>query len=174
MIQLQYQVTLDDYREAWRPHLQKRSGRVPSWLLSAIFLLLGLAMLFLFPRDFISGMFCGVILVMGVLLLFVSMLQQRSVATIWNNNPFLAKHQAARVSAEGMSIWGEHSRIEISWGAYTHWSETPNLFLLHLSEVTFYTFPKRAFANADEVNQFRALLNNIGVASSAPPIPEPT
>ena len=49
------------------------------------------------------------------------------------------------------------------------------VFMLHLSEQTFYVVPKRAFADETQRDEFRSLLKNIDAAQATqqPPLPAP-
>jgi hypothetical protein len=176
MIQAHYQLTLTDYREAWEPHFAKRRGRLPLWVVAVFALVMAIllsARSDLFGALF-SGWLSGFFTAMAVLLLFASFLQSRNVATVWTGNPFLARPQTATATPDAFELQTEYSHNRIFWQAYTRWDETTNLFLLYLSEPTFHVVPKRAFTTPEQLNQFRALLGNIGrQAPSAPPIPEP-
>jgi hypothetical protein len=176
MIQARYQLTLADYQEAWQPHFAKRRGRLPLWIVAVFAFVMAVLMLArqdLFGPLF-SGWISGFFTTMGTLLLSASYLQRRNVATIWTGNPFLARPQTATATQDAFQLQTEYSHSHISWRGYTRWAETKNLFLLYLSEPTFHIVPKRAFANEEQLNDFRALLSNISrQAPSVPPIPEP-
>jgi YcxB-like protein len=64
-----------------------------------------------------------------------------------------------KVSDERLIISTVDMKAIIKWSAYTYWQETPNLFLVYSRNDTLYTiFPKRAFTNDDNINEFRELL----------------
>jgi len=50
----------------------------------------------------------------------------------------------------------------MNWRAFIRCIETPHLFLLYHSPQLFNLVPKRAFANAEQLEEFRSLLK-IGI-----------
>jgi YcxB-like protein len=62
---------------------------------------------------------------------------------------------------EGLTITTPACESKMKWFLYTHWQETLNLFLVYRQfDLEFVIFPKRAFANDIQINNFRQLLYN--------------
>jgi hypothetical protein len=140
---IEYQLTLEDYKEAWQPLIQKRGNSLPRLAAFAIFMFA----IFLFalsrPGTFLYGIIAGASGLMGILFVFIAFIQGRSIETFWKANPFLTEPISLVASDNSILIQSADSRTELLWRAFTHRNETANLFLLHLSEQTFYVVPKR-------------------------------
>jgi hypothetical protein len=96
------------------------------------------------------------------------------VAKLWQEHPYMAWPGQMQATAEGIAFSNEGISSQVKWTTFRHYLESNTVFLLFLSPLNFYLVPKRAFADAEQLNQFRALLGNIRrQAPSAPPIPEP-
>jgi hypothetical protein len=54
----------------------------------------------------------------------------------------------------------ETGNTRIPWSDILKWREGNRMFLLYLSDVTFYIIPKRAFANETAIDEFRKLLRD--------------
>jgi hypothetical protein len=69
-------------------------------------------------------------------------------------------HRPATVQAspEWFIVTDEAHQTSYRWQAFIGWQETANLFLLYNSYATFEMVPKRAFASAEQIHQFTALL----------------
>ena len=48
----------------------------------------------------------------------------------------------------------------VKWSAFNRWVEGPTVFLLFSSADDFRVFPKRAFANPEQIAEIRRLLDN--------------
>jgi hypothetical protein len=60
-------------------------------------------------------------------------------------------------------------RTTSQWQAFEGFRETPNLFVLYTSPLAFLIVPKRAFADAAQMDAFRGLaLNRVGKSSFLP------
>ena len=63
-------------------------------------------------------------------------------------------------------------RLEAKWLAFARVIETQNLFVLYVGEHAFHMVPKRAFADAAHVDEFRgALHDRITHRPAAFPVP---
>jgi hypothetical protein len=84
------------------------------------------------------------------------------------------------VSDQHITISNTLSRHVHTWEAITHVRETPNLFLLYVSNYGFHMVPKCAFTKPAELDAFRELLRARVVERSPKgfevlptPLPEP-
>jgi hypothetical protein len=64
------------------------------------------------------------------------------------------------VTDDGLTFSESLARHELKWFAFDRVGESQNLFLIYLSDHSFHMVPKRAFADASEVDEFRATLDN--------------
>lgn len=172
---IQYQLTLEDYKEAWQPALQKQGNTRGRLLFISAVLLLCCGYFVVKGASFFDGIMAGLFGLTALLFIVVFMIQDRNIETFWKANPFLAKPLSLSTSPGSILIQSTDSRTELTWPAFTRWNETPNHFLLHLSEQTFYVVPKRAFAGETQLNEFRFLIKNIDAVrgTQQPPLPTP-
>jgi hypothetical protein len=167
---IQYQLTLDDFVEAYGPVVRKRA--VGLKVLLGIY---SLFCLFIAVSEFSRGkiFFPFFMLFCGFLVPYTSLYQKIHLKKLWTNNQHLAWPHRMTADNRGAVFQTTHTRHEISWQAYKKHVETPHLFLLYLSNQGIHIVPKRVFADESQVNEFRALLRNIGTNSQQPPLPEP-
>lgn len=111
MIQVQYQITLDDYQEAWKPHFDKRRSRLPLWVVAVFALAMSASLLM--RSDLFGALLSGWISVFfaatAAMLLFASFLQKRNVSAAWVGNPFLARPQTATATTDAFRLQTEYS-----------------------------------------------------------------
>ena len=85
---------------------------------------------------------------------------RRSLARLWNANPSLAEPAEATVSETGVTRRGGDD-TSWAWPDVPVWIETPELFVLTLSEQrygAFLTLPKRGVEDPEDVTAVRHLL----------------
>ena len=73
-------------------------------------------------------------------------------------SPSVGKEIAVTASPEGMSSRSVMGSSDARWSLYTAARETTEFFLLSSGKALFYPFPKSAFADPLEIDQFRELL----------------
>jgi hypothetical protein len=61
------------------------------------------------------------------------------------------------ISAEGVVLSDDKTRLQYSWLAFVGWQESKTIFLLKNSLKTAVFLPKRAFPGDEELNAMRAL-----------------
>jgi len=83
--------------------------------------------------------------------------QRRNLRMLWDIQPSLHRLKTADISAEGVTISDNKTRLEFSWQAFVGWRETKKLFMLLTSSKSSHFLPKRAFAGDEELNAMRAL-----------------
>ena len=62
------------------------------------------------------------------------------------------------ISEEELTLSSPIFQSTLKWQIYTHFIETTNLFMVYQSKRLFNMFPKRAFSNEQELDEFRYLL----------------
>ncbi|HXY79271.1 MAG TPA: YcxB family protein [Candidatus Bathyarchaeia archaeon] len=62
------------------------------------------------------------------------------------------------ISDEGVEQDCATARGEFQWATYLKAQETPDFFLLYVRRTMAHPIPKRAFASAEEISQFREML----------------
>jgi hypothetical protein len=75
----------------------------------------------------------------------------------WKQQPALYGVIDYQISEEAIVVTTQTSKSELGWETFTKFIETKNLFMLYSGRLLFYLIPKRAFADADEVAQFREM-----------------
>lgn len=155
-MELDYQCSISDYREAMFSHMRRPLGSSLAVLWGVIFLIIaittvatrgwsGLAILVL-----ISGLFC-------VLPLAFRVWQRFWVERDFRNHPGFAEKVHLSVDGEELRTEGQLGRREEKWAAFTKYRETENLFVLYEGARLLRVFPKRAFAS-EQLREFRDLL----------------
>jgi len=109
--------------------------------------------------DFVRPHFTWVVLT-GAMCIFLIRYTSRQLLTIWEGAPGLRMPFTLSVSDDGITIAEPLSRHELKWLAFDRVIETQNLFLLYVAEHLFHMVPKRAFADANQVEEFRAMIDN--------------
>jgi hypothetical protein len=93
--------------------------------------------------------------------------QRRDVRKLWDSQPAFHRLKTADVSAEGVVISDDKTRLEYRWQAFVGWRETKNLFMLVTSPKTSQFLPKRAFAGEEELSAMRAICELIPKSANA-------
>ena len=77
---------------------------------------------------------------------------------IWKQNAHMHHPIASEVTEAGLSLDTLSLSSQVNWQLFIKFMETPNLFVLYQSPQLFSIFPKRAFASAAQIDEFRSLL----------------
>ena len=85
---------------------------------------------------------------------------RRSARVVWDAQPHLRLPHRLEATSDRVVVQTPVHRIEYAWPAFISFSETQNIFLLSVSAVGFHTVPKRAFANSEQIDAFRNLLQS--------------
>ena len=76
----------------------------------------------------------------------------------WRGNPHVKEEILSEVSDDGVRMKTSMTDSLSKWESFIKTRETRNLFLLYLSKHMVYMFPKRAFQDGDQIQEFRNLL----------------
>jgi hypothetical protein len=184
-IRLEFQYTWDELKEAQKGHANKRTrvgGRSRGLLGWLMFILLAI-LLFIIqsgkrhpttgpplipaaaPRTWADWYdYYKVVLWVGLFVaafVFFFVRALRDARKRFEREPAAHRLQTIEITEGGLSQSTHASSTQYKWEAFTRQVETPNLFLLYLTEVTFLLLPKRAFASKDEIDAFRELATSV-------------
>ena len=155
---LEYRLTFNDYLEANQAHLKSRR-------FSYFFLWVGSTLLIVWGFD------CILIGEIWIFFFFVILgivanplfnpIQRYYLAYTWDSQPSIREPITIEVTKEGVSLYSPYFQSHLKWQIYTRFIETKNLFMVYQSKRFFNLFPKRAFRNHEQVNEFRELLRTM-------------
>jgi hypothetical protein len=83
-----------------------------------------------------------------------------TLRTYYRQHPMLAEETVTTLSAEGVRNQTSTSDALIRWHAFTHYAETPELFLLYRGPKYVHYLPKRALGEPGQLEQCRQYLVN--------------
>src|SRR5262249_7964881 len=69
---------------------------------------------------------------------------------VWKTQRHLHRPRTIDVSVDGVKVVEELSQHFYAWPAFHKFAETPNLFLLYSSAMTFVMLPKRAISDEQQ------------------------
>ena len=109
--------------------------------------------------DFLIPHITWMLLLVTVFVLLVRQTSQQLLAT-WNGSPTLHRRHTLTMDGDGLTLADPLARLEAKWLAFDRVIETQNLFVLYVSEHAFHMIPKRAFADAAQLDVFRAAIDD--------------
>jgi magnesium-transporting ATPase (P-type) len=187
-IRLEFQYTWDELREAQKAHANKRTrggagGRRSGGLLGWLMFILLAILLFIIqfnkrgrsavqpsnpapaPQSWADWYeYYKVVLWAGLFVaafVFFFVRALRDARKRFEREPAAHRLQTVEITEGGLSQSTHASSTQYKWEAFIRQLETPNLFVLYVTEVTFLLLPKRAFAGQDEINAFRELVAGV-------------
>jgi hypothetical protein len=78
----------------------------------------------------------------------------------WARKDILRTEHQVTYSAEGIHYLLAEIESNLDWKYFQYWAENQNGFLLISAEEVFNLIPKRAFANPNQIVEFRKLLSS--------------
>lgn len=101
-------------------------------------------------------------LAMIFLLIVMGTLQRRwNIGKQWVSKPGWQRPRTIELDAQGFRAWDAISRYDFSWAYFVKARETENLLVLVGEDELQHMIPKRAFADAAELERCRALLQSM-------------
>jgi hypothetical protein len=158
-MQLRFFYTFKDYREA--NESRSRFNRILNAFYTFFALLLSLGFLLMLTGSLKvteePGSYLSYIPVL-ILAFFFSPFGRRLVLYWrWRQQPILHRELRYDINDDAVAITTDTSSSEMKWETFDRFAESKNLFLLFVGKFVFYMIPKRAFADASEVSEFRRL-----------------
>jgi len=158
-VNLEYRLTNQDYQEAYRANYQ--SQRISYWLL---WLVAGLLVLvgFLYivaPRgDRPISLFLGILSIGVGICLIPDVYHRLFFPGLWRSHPVLREPILLEITEDWLVYHSDSIQARIKWHVYTHFLETPNLFLIYPNQNLYGVLPKRALGSSDRISEFRQFL----------------
>lgn len=155
-MQIQYQRTLEDYKEVLGAQGVKPLRR------RVLLVVVGCLLYVLGAFVLVSlGLTEGRAFAFMLLAWFVVCLAFFTIRPLWirrdfRGHPNFSRPQTVQVDESGVSFESAIGKSETKWGAYIRSRETQNLFLLYLGARLVEAVPKRAFS-IEQLDEFREL-----------------
>jgi hypothetical protein len=147
-----------------------RKARLRNSIAAVIFgLLLGARAIFA-PEPFfvfLAGV-GAVVLVSGLLIPWNF---SASLKRLWKTHPVYSEPKRYTIDASGFASDSYSGTSILRWHAFSHWTETSQLFLVFFGPQVSYCVPKRCLESLDQINELRDILKReIGRTKYAPPV----
>jgi hypothetical protein len=164
--------TKADFIEAWM-YPRRRDRRA----MSVFFCIVGIVCLWMGVRNLSSrdGNDTALLMSIGVGLSIVGISRswsvRRSLAKLWLDHPIYRETKRYSFADNGFTSESYSGCSTMRWHAFSHWAETPHLFLIYFGPVISYYIPKRCVGSDVQLQEFRAFLQiAIGRTKYAPPV----
>lgn len=170
-----FQFTLDDYRNAFRAHYKKGASAFTRWMLR-LALVIGVLFLLVSVLFVITGQRALNVVLTPFLLgafwtwLGTGKIYQLSARNQFTKNPALREPRRVEFSDDGVKTDAGIASSQVSWKAYVCYVESADTFLIYTSPACFVIVPKRVL-QSEQMNELRRLLQshvgkNVSVAVS--------
>jgi len=164
---LQFQFTLEDYRNAFQAHLKKGASFWTRMMLKLCTvggtIMLLIVILFLVTGQRSANVFLPPLLV-GALWVWLGMggTYMVSARNQFAKNPALREPRRLEIDDAGIKTDAGIASSQTSWKAYLRFVESKDAFLLYTSPACFNIIPKRVL-QPQQVDELREVLNrNVG------------
>ena len=168
---IDFQFTLDDYRDAFRAHFRKGASSFSRLLLKAAIvggcLLIGMGVFLVAMGERRPNVWL-VPALLGAVWLWIGIggTYKRAAKAQFEKNPALRQPRRVEFSSQGIKTDAGVASSDVSWKAYLRYVESDKVFLLYTSPGCFAIIPKRVLqpGQAEELGQlFRS---HIGAAAA--------
>lgn len=157
-MKIEFRLNAKDYQEANKAHLKhQKLNYYLMWLISCLGVILGI--FYLVMSNITQGIlfiFLGIILNPEL-----NLIQQFIIKRAWNNQSIVLR-EVMEIEATPEYFWikGATFETKLQWEVFTQFIETSNLFVIYEGKVLIRMIPKRAFADNEQVQQFRMILQS--------------
>ena len=152
-MEIQFQCTFADYREALQFLLKRTVGYYVLIVLGIASVLIG--SFIAYKIDFGGGLLLQLV---GIVWLSWPVIIRPSwVRRDFRKHPNFSVPQVVNFDDEGLHVISDIAEGTAKWPAFTRFHETPSPFMLHLGARLFRVIPKRALS-ASQLEELRQLL----------------
>jgi hypothetical protein len=161
-LQISYQLTVDDYRQAFKA-FRKRTpfSRWVYFLVTPLFVLVAasaLLLTFFGPDRSFHNLF-PLWAIVAFWAWYIWCCRYRVANRMMKGNPSALLPHTMDVSESGIFSRTSASETRFTWDIIVGWAEVERVFVLFLSPVSFFPIPKRAISS-DQQNELRTLLQS--------------
>jgi hypothetical protein len=90
---------------------------------------------------------------------------------LWKSHPVYSEPKRYTIDDSGFSSDSYSGTSLLRWHAFTHWTETPHLFMVFFGPQVSYCIPKRCLEGPDQTDELREIFKlAIGRTKYAPPV----
>ncbi|MBP0017276.1 MAG: YcxB family protein [Cyanobacteria bacterium SBLK] len=163
-MKIEFRLTVRDYQEAFKAHWKQQKKYYFYRVVVGLLLITSIL-------TFLLGDLAGSIVYLLLAIIFipvVNWINNVSLKAAWKNQTDTLKQpMTIEATADSLSIEGESFQSVLQWKLYNKFIETTNLFVIYEEKNLLRIIPKRAFANDEELSEFRKILQeNINSNSS--------
>lgn len=158
-VNLEYRLTNQDYQEAYKANYQsQRIGYWLLWLVAGLLVLVG-CLYVVAPRgDRPISLLLGTLSIIGGIALIPEVYHRLFFSGLWRSHPVLREPIFLEITEDWLVYHSDSIQAQIKWHVYTHFLETPNLFLIYPNPHLYGVLPKRALGHPDQISEFRQFL----------------
>ncbi|MGB3239022.1 MAG: YcxB family protein [Geitlerinemataceae cyanobacterium] len=158
---LEYRLTNQDYQEAYRANYQsQRIGYWLLWLVAGFLMLVG-CLYVVAPRgDRPISLFLGTLSIALGIGSIPEVYHRLFFSGLWRSHPVVREPVSIEITEDWLVYHSESIQAQIQWHVYTHFLETPNLFLIYPNHHLYGVLPKRALGHPDRILEFRQFLRH--------------
>jgi hypothetical protein len=160
-VRLDYQLTLEDFKAGLDVHRPSRFVSKTVGFLACIGMI-GLGLLLpLIPgtaSDSEVHTWSWICLSLGAVLLAGQIALEWKLRGLLRRQAAVSERTQVVVGDEGFGAESRGAKSQIAWQRFSDFRESEGHFLLYHSRDRYFVLPKRAFASAQDVAAFRALL----------------
>ena len=155
----EYRLTNQDYQEAYTANYRsQRIGYWLLWLVAGLLLLVG-CLYVVAPRgDAPTSLLLGLVSIGSGICLIPEVYHRLFFAGLWRSHPVAREPVLIEITEECLVYHSDSVRAQIKWHVYTHFVETPNLFLIYPNHHLYGVLPKRALGDPTQISEFRQFL----------------
>jgi YcxB-like protein len=158
-VNFEYRLTNQDYQEAYKANYQsQRIGYWLLWLVAGLLFVVG-CLYVVAPRgDLQISVLLGILSIGLGICLIPEVYHRLFFSGLWRSHPVLREPISIEITEEWLVYHSDSIQAQIKWHVYTHFLETPNLFLIYPNHHLYGVLPKRALGNPDRILEFRHFL----------------
>ncbi|MDB5322980.1 MAG: hypothetical protein JWN40_4611 [Phycisphaerales bacterium] len=163
-IRIEFEPSREDWKEATWLYQRKREKRHSplQWLMFVGYAATALGFLLLVKRPDGGGWVApAALMVVGLFIpLRLNAIRHSQRDDAWSAHERLTQPAVWEFDDTALHTTTSQWQATLKWSAFNRWVEGPTVILLFSSATDFRVFPKRAFASAEQIAEFRRLLNS--------------
>ncbi len=159
---INFQFTLDDYRNAYRTHFRKGASAFTRWMMKlslviGVLLLLAGILIVVTRQAPLNAAFSPLVLGAFWTWIGTGQIYSLSARNQFAKSPAVRDPRRVEFNEDGVTTDAGIASSQVSWKAYLRYVESKDTFLLYTSPACFIIVPKRVL-QPDQVTELRGLI----------------